>query len=274
MRLALSVLLVAAFVCTDAARAQAPLRVPRVSPGSKVSQMIGLSEVSISYHRPGVKGRNVFGDVVKYGEVWRAGANEPTVFTFSDEVTIAGKKLSPGSYRFVVFPAKEGEWGIAFNSEVKNWGTVYEAAFDTLRFSVKPGTGLDEEWMSFSFTDLSSTSARVVLAWGKVRLSFVVEFNTLAKLQSSMGTWQMLHSSARFALDNGLYLNEAMGWIERSIALDKNGRNLQTKAELFAKMGNVKEAIVSAEEAITITKARDPKANTEGLEKLILGWKK
>jgi hypothetical protein len=238
------------------------------------SQTIGLSDISITYHRPGVKGRNVFGDVVKFGEVWRAGANEPTVFTFSDEVTIAGKKLASGSYRFVVFPAKEGEWAIAFNSEVKNWGTVYEAAYDTLRFSVKPEAGPHEEWMSFGFNDLSPTSARVVLAWEKVRLSFVVEFNTLAKLQSSMGTWQMLNSSARFALDNGLYLNEAMGWVERSIAMDRNARNLQTKAEMLAKGGDLKAAVGVAEEAIKVAKARDPKANTEALEKLIGGWKK
>jgi hypothetical protein len=274
MRITLAVLLVAAFLLADAARAQAPLRVPRVSPGAKISQMVGLSEVSISYHRPGVKGRNVFGDVVKFGEVWRAGANEPTIFTFTDEVTIAGKKLAPGSYRFVVLPAKEGEWMLVFNSEVKNWGTVYEASFDTLRLAVKPERGAHEEWMSFSFSDLTPTSARVVLAWETVRLSFVVEFNTLARLQASVGTCQILNASARFALDNSLYLNEATGWIERSIALDKNARNLQTKAELFAKMGNMKEAIVSAEEAIKITKARDPKANTEGLEKLISGWKK
>jgi hypothetical protein len=274
MRFTLAVLLVAAFLFADAARAQAPLRVPRVSPGAKVSQMVGLSEVSISYHRPGVKGRNVFGDVVKFGEVWRAGANEQTIFTFTDEVAIAGKKLAPGSYRFVVLPAKEGEWMLVFNSEVKNWGTVYEASFDTLRLAVKPERGAHEEWMSFSFSDLTPTSARVVLAWETVRLSFVVEFNTLARLQASVGTWQVLNTSARFALDNSLYLNEAMGWIERSIALDKNARNLQTKAELCAKMGNVKEAIVSAEEAIKITKARDPKVNTEGLEKLISGWKK
>ncbi len=254
--------------------AQAPLRVPRLSQAAKISQTVGLSEVSIAYHRPGVKGRAVFGDVVKFGEPWRAGANEPTVFTFSDEVTIAGKKLAPGSYRFVVFPVKEGEWGIVFNTDVKNWGSIYEAAFDTLRFSVMPQAGPYEEWMSFSFADLTPMSARVVLAWEKVRISFVVEFNTLGKLQASMGTWQLLNSAARFALDNSVYLTEAMAWADRSIALDKNARNLQTKAELLAKEGKKKEAITVAEEAMQVAKARDAKANTAGLEKLIDGWKK
>ncbi len=254
--------------------AQAPLRVPRLSQAAKVSQTVGLSEVSIAYHRPGVKGRAVFGDVVKFGDPWRAGANEPTVFTFSDEVTIAGKKLAPGSYRFVAFPVKEGEWGIVFNTDVKNWGSIYEAAFDTLRFSVMPQAGPHEEWMSFSFTDLTPASARVVLAWEKVRISFLVEFNTLAKLQASMGTWQLLNSAARFALDNSVYPTEAMAWADRSIALDKNARNLQTKAELLAKEGKKKEAIAVAEEAMQVAKARDSKANTAGLEKLIEGWKK
>ena len=253
--------------------AQVQLRIPRTSQGAKVSQIVGLSEVSISYHRPGVKGREIWGSLVKYDEVWRAGANEPTLVTFSDEATIEGKKLGAGTYRFVVIPSKTGDWTLIFNSETKNWGTVYDAKYDSVKIMVHPEAGAPEEWMSFSFTDLTPTSARVVLAWEKIRLNFKAEFNLLTKIQASVGNWQLLNNAARFALDNKMYLEDGFAWVERSVALDKNARNLQTKAELLAQSGKVKDAIAAAEEAVKIAKAKDPKANTSGLEKMIADWK-
>jgi hypothetical protein len=253
--------------------AQAPVRVPQLSQAAKVSQTVGLSEVSISYHRPGVKGREIWGALLPYDVVWRAGANEPTLITFSDDVTVEGKKLGAGTYRFVVIPSKSGDWALIFNTETKNWGTVYDAKYDSLKIMVKPETGLHEEWMSFSFTDLTPASARIVLAWEKIRLSFKIETNILAKLQASVGTWQVLNNAARFTLDNKVYFDEGLAWVERSIALDKNARNLQTKAELLAQTGKINDAIVSAEEAVKIAKAKDPKANTSGLEKMIADWK-
>jgi hypothetical protein len=266
-------ILVALCLIIGLTTAQTQLRVPQISQGAKVSQTIGLSEVSISYHRPGVKGRVIWGNVVKYDEMWRAGADDPTLFTFSDEVTIDGKKLEPGTYRFVVFPSKTGDWTLVFNTETKKWGTVYEPQYDTLRIAVKPETGPNEEWMSFSFTDLTPTSARVVLAWEKIRLGFKVEFNTLAKLQASAGNWQILNAAARFTLDNKMYLEEGLSWADRSIALEKNSRNVGTKAEILAQTGKFKEAVTTAEEAIRIAREKDPKANTSYLEKLISDWK-
>jgi len=266
-------MLLAAVLIGSLVSAQTQLRVPRISQFAKISQTIGLSEVSISYHRPGVKGREIWGNVVKYDDVWRAGANEPTLITFSDDVTIDGKKLGAGTYRFIVIPSKTGDWALIFNTETKNWGTVYDAKYDSLKIMAKPETAANEEWMSFSFTDLTPASARVVLAWEKIRLSFKFEINMLAKLQASVGNWQLLNTAARFALDNKMYLEEAIAWAERSIALDKNARNLQTKAELLAQSGKFDNAVATAEEAVKVAKAKDPKANTSGLEKMIADWK-
>jgi hypothetical protein len=255
------------------------LRVPRISQGAKVTQVVGLSEVTIFYHRPGVKGREIWGKLLPYGEVWRAGANEPTLFTFSDEVTIGGKKLAAGTYRFVVIPA-QGDWTAIFNSEVKNWGTIYDAKYDTLRFAVTPEAGPHEEWMSFSFTDLTPNSARVVLAWEKVRIGFKIEFNTLARLQASVGTWQLLNSASRFALDNNMYFAEAMSWIDRALAIEKNANTLRTKAELLAKAGKKGEAITTGEEALKAFKAMDQSRMSQfqkdqftAFEKLVADWK-
>jgi len=255
------------------------LRVPRLSQGAKVTQVIGLSEVTIFYHRPGVKGREIWGGLLPYGEIWRAGANEPTLFTFSDEVTIEGKRLPGGTYRFLVIPSQK-EWTVIFNSEVRNWGTIYDAKYDTLKFAVTPEAGPHEEWLSYSFTDMTPFSATVVLAWEKVRIHFKIEVNTLAKLQSSVGTWQVMNAAARFALDNDKYLDEAMGWIERAIAVDKNGNTLRTKAELLAKSGKKQEAIAAGEEALKMFKAMDQsrisqflKSQIAAFEKLVSEWK-
>lgn len=253
--------------------AQTAPRVPRVSQGAFVKQFVGLSDVSVTYHRPGVKGRQIWGNVVKYGEAWRAGANEPTLVTISDDVTIGGKKLAAGAYRLVVFPAEQGDWTVVFNSEVKNWGSIYEAKYDTLKVAVKPEPVPMTEWMTFSFEDPTASTVRLVLTWEKVRLSVPLEFNTLAKIQGSLGNWQLLASAARYAVDNDLYLSDAMGWADRSIALDRNPRNLQVKAELLAKSGKVAEAITLGEEAVKMAKAKDAKANTAALEALVTGWK-
>jgi hypothetical protein len=260
------------------------LRSPRPSQGQKITQVIGLSDVTIYYHRPGVKGRTIFGPkgsgaLLPYGEVWRAGANEPTLFTFSDDVTIAGKKLAAGTYRFVAIP-DEKEWMLVFNTEIKNWGTIYEATYDTLRFPVTPQQSTHEEWMSFSFTDLSPTSATVMLAWEKMRVSFKVEFNLLSKLQASIGGWQVPNNAARYAVDNKIYLTEAMEWIDRSLVLGRNFANLRTKAELLALNGKTGEAIAAAEEGLKIIKSTDPtkltqtqKTQIADTEKLVAQWK-
>lgn len=255
------------------------LRTPRPSQGARVSQIIGLSEVSIFYHRPGVKGREIWGKLLPYDQVWRAGANEPTLFTFSDPVKIGGKTLAAGTYRFLVFPG-EKEWTLIFNSEVKNWGTMYEEKFDTLRFTVAPQPGPHEEWLSFSFSDLTPTSATVTLAWEKMRCPFKIEFNTLAKLQASVGPWQVLNQAARFALDNDLYLDEAVVWADRAISMDKNANTLRTKAELLAKSGKKKEAVAVAEEALKMYKAMDQsrmsamqKNQIAAFEKMVADWK-
>ncbi|MBK7256377.1 MAG: DUF2911 domain-containing protein [Ignavibacteriae bacterium] len=273
MKRIIAVVLLAVFM-VGLADAQTTPRVPRPSQGAMVKQLVGLSDVTVTYHRPGVKGRAIWGNVVKYGEPWRAGANEPTLVTFSDEVTIGGKKLGAGTYRIVVFPAEKGDWTVVFNSEVKNWGSIYEAKYDTLKMSVKPETVPMTEWMTFSFEDPTATTVTLALAWEKVRLSVPVEFNTLAKIQGSLGTWQLLASAARYAVDNNLYLNEAMGWADRSIALDRNPRNMQVKAELLAKAGKTADAIALGEEAIKMAKAKDAAANTSQLDALVAGWKK
>ena len=146
----------------------------RPSPNAGVSQTIGTTEVTISYGRPGVKGRTIWGKLVPYGQVWRAGANEATKITFSGDVLIEGQKLSKGAYSFYTIPT-EGEWTLIFNKVADQWGTIYDTDQDALRAQVKPQTAGHTEWMGFSFEGLSANAATVVLSWGKIKVPFKVE---------------------------------------------------------------------------------------------------
>ena len=152
----------------------------RISPKAFVMQTIGLKDVSISYSRPGVKGRTIWGELVPYDKVWRAGANEATKFVFAGDVLINGKKLSAGAYSFFAIPAKNN-WTLIFNKVADQWGAFeYNQAEDAMRFTVKPQQNEFTEWLEYNFSDMKvnkdgKNSAVVNLIWEKLKVPFTVE---------------------------------------------------------------------------------------------------
>ncbi len=148
----------------------------RVSPKAGVMQVVGLTKINISYSRPGVKGRVIWGKLVPYNVVWRAGADEATKFTFATDVKINGKKLKAGSYSFFIIPSKNGEWTLIFNKVADQWGAFeYNIAEDVFRFKVKPEKGNFVEWLEYTFTRTSNNSAIIKLEWDKLKIPFTVE---------------------------------------------------------------------------------------------------
>lgn len=148
---------------------------PRASPNASVSQTIGVTEVTISYGRPGVRGRKIWGGLVPYGQVWRTGANEATTISFTRDVLIEGQKLPAGTYALFTIP-NENEWTIIFNKNPKQWGAFdHDPQQDVLRVKVKPQAADHEEWMNVSFRDLSRDSATLVLRWEKIAVPFRVQ---------------------------------------------------------------------------------------------------
>ncbi len=151
----------------------------RVSPKAEVEQTIGLTDVTISYSRPGVKGRKIWGGLVPYDKVWRAGANEATKITFSTDVTVNGKKLPAGSYGFFVIPTPK-EWTVIFNKVADQWGAFqYNEAEDAYRFKVTPKTADYHEWLEYTFSDMKvdakgENSAVINLVWEKLKVPFTV----------------------------------------------------------------------------------------------------
>ncbi len=257
------------------------LNLPRPSQKASVMQTIGLTDVTITYSRPGVKGRVIWGGLVPYDKVWRTGANEATIMIFSDDVTIEGKPLPAGSYSLHTIPGK-AEWTIIFNKQADQWGSYdYDESKDALRIQVKPQEGQPQEWMMFSFPDVLQDSAVVELAWEKLRIRFGIQTNTMAKASANikaalegMENWRIPYRAADFAWNSNTQNAEAYRWIERSIVLKETYWNLRLKANMLARDGKKKEAIAIAEKAVTLGKAnQEEPTEVEKTEKLIAEWK-
>ena len=149
----------------------------RISPKAAVMQTVGFTNVTIDYSRPGVKGRTIWGGLVPYNAVWRAGANEATKITFATDVKINGKKLKAGSYGFFTIPTAKN-WTIIFNKVADQWGAFeYNDVEDALRVEVTPEKENNcwQEWLAYTFTKTSDNTAVVRLEWEKLKVPFTIE---------------------------------------------------------------------------------------------------
>lgn len=163
-------------VCTQFTNAQKRANnETRISPNASVSQTIGTTQVTITYGRPSVNDREVFGSLEPYGEVWRTGANEATTITFSDDVLIEGEPLEAGTYGLFTVPGKE-QWAVIFNNVPNQWGAFdYDSSEDALRVKVNPEKGPHMEQLMFYFEDITGNSGTAVVHWSDVKVPFTIE---------------------------------------------------------------------------------------------------
>jgi len=308
-RLYVSFLVLLLFVLSSAGLASAQVRTPRPSPKASVMQTIGVTDVTITYSRPGVKGRTIWGDplpeqtakgeaplddqnvrpkgapIVPWGHAWRTGANEATQFVVTDDVFINGQKLAAGSYSLHTIPTKD-EFTIIFNSVANQWGSFgYDASKDTLRIKVKPEWGEhSKEWLEYWIDPLTDNTAQVNIRWEKVRVPFTVEVKdvqalTLTKARAAVAAakpddFQTRAQAANYALSNKLAVEEAMGWLDQSIKIKETLGNVGLKARVLAEQGKTAEAIAAGERAIVVGK--EAKASPQAIanmEKLVADWK-
>lgn len=146
---------------------------PRTSPNATVSQTIGTTDITITYGRPAVNDRDIFGDLVPYGEVWRTGANESTALVISDDVMLEGNKLEAGTYSLYTIP-EEDEWTIIINKKL-SWGTQYDKSEDVLRFTVDPEEASSRERLMFYFEEVTNNSATIAIHWDTVKVPFTIK---------------------------------------------------------------------------------------------------
>ncbi|MGD1148718.1 MAG: DUF2911 domain-containing protein [Thermoanaerobaculaceae bacterium] len=261
-----------------AAPALAQLDLPRPSPKATVSQTVGLTDITITYCRPSVKGRVIWGGLVPYDQVWRTGANEATTIAFSDEVTIEGTKLPAGTYALFTIPGKD-EWTVIFSKNPKQSGAFeYKQTEDALRIKVTPHVADNHELLTFIFPSVSTESATVAMVWEKLAVPFTVKVDTTAKVlaaaRKAVDDWRLAYRAATFCLDNNVNLDEARGWMAKSVAMKETMYNLAGQARFLALDGKKAEAIALAKKAIVVGKAADPKVDTAVVDNLLKEWEK
>ena len=274
------ILVFAAFVlATGAALAQAPLTLPDASPAATVSQTVGLTDITISYHRPAVNKRKIWGGLVPYGDVWRAGANMNTTVTFSSDVTVGGKKLTAGTYGLHMIPT-ETDWAVIFTNMSTAWGSFsYDQKEDALRFTVTPKPADFEERLEYRIEDPTDTSATVVLQWDKLAVSFPITVDTKAVVFASIKAqmrglprfaWQGWNQAAGWCLRNDYDLDQGLAWSDRSIGIQPNFQNLRTKAAIMEKKGGDAKQ-VEALRAQAMKLATEADVNNSGYQLLQQG---
>ena len=262
--------------------ARAELKLPRPSPKAVVTQTIGLTDFTVTYSRPGVKSRKIWGGLVPYGEVWRTGANEATSFVTTGEATVGGKKIPAGEYSLYTLPTAN-DWTVIISTEKGAWGSfTYAKDKDAHRFTAKPAASPHEEWMRFSFENLTPSSGDLVLHWEKLKLAIPIEVAThdqaMASIRTEMAAmkaddWQTPYRAAQYLFNAGVNQEEAMKWAEQSVATKPGLFNLSLLADMKMKAGNSKEAISTAERALKAGKEDPEKPDTRAIEAKLAEWK-
>jgi hypothetical protein len=243
-----------------AAQAQsALLDIPRDSQHAVITQKIGVTNITIDYHRPLVKGRKVFGGLEPYGKVWRAGANENSTIQFTDAVMVEGKPLAAGTYGLHMIPG-ENEWTVIFSKVSTAWGSFsYNEKEDALRVTVKPQAADFHEALTYDFDDPKPNATTVTMRWDKVAVPFKVEVNTDEMVAEhlrgqlrgiSQYTWEGWDDAANYFLSRKTNLEEALKDADRSIQVEERFDNVMTKANVLDALNRKDDATVARNKAL------------------------
>lgn len=235
------------------------LDLPRPSQHALLTQRIGVTDITISYHRPLTNGRKIWDGVVPYGQVWRAGANENTTIVFSDPVTIEGKPLDKGAYGLHMIPTAD-QWTIIFSKNSTSWGSfTYNQAEDALRIQVKPQAAELHEALTYDFDQLKPDSAVLTLRWEKLAIPFKVAVKVNDVVQQSLHnqlrglaqySWMGWDDAATYLLDNKLNLEEALSYEDKSIQNEERFDNLVTRSRVLRALGRKDEAATAQNKAL------------------------
>ncbi len=265
---------------------------PRPSPAAVVSQTIGISTVTVNYSRPSVKGREVWGTLVPYGwnkqafglgneAPWRAGANENTTIKFSHPVKVEGHEVPAGMYGLFFVINKDNTGEVVLSKDSRSWGSFfYNPAQDVLRAKIQLNAVPQTELLTYDFTNITRTSADLVLNWEKKQFPVKVEYavddivmaNAAEELKSTTGfTWQGFASAANYALQNKINYEQALTWIDQAIAQNTSFATLSIKSNILRQMGKSADADKTMTDAIAI--ATENEINNYGYQLLNQGDK-
>lgn len=249
------------FVAAISLTANAQIKTPAPSPSSKLEQAVGLTDVTLEYSRPGMRGRTIFGDLVPFDKMWRTGANANSKITFSGDVTIDGKELKKGTYAVYTKPSKNS-WEVIFYSETNNWGTPKK--WDKTKVALSTTVKVEKmpmkiETFTFSIDDITNSSAVLGILWENTYVG--VKFNTptdkgveasIAKTMQGPSANDFFNS-AKYYLVEGKDINKAKTWINKAVDMTKDEPRfwyLRQQALILAKAGDKKGAIKAAKASL------------------------
>jgi hypothetical protein len=238
------------------------LRTPQPSPTAEIKQNFGLSQIELSYSRPGVKGRKIFGDLVPFGKVWRTGANSATTITFGDDVMVDSKKLPAGKYGLLTIPG-ENEWTVIFTKQTDVTSpAAYKQDQDVVRVSVKPyELPFSIETFTMGFGDITGSSCKLELMWDNVYVNVPITSDVDNKIMTQIketmeGDNRPYFQSALYYIENGKDLNQAVAWLDKAAVQSPDGFWIYyQKARALAKLGKKQDALVASNKSIELAKA-------------------
>ena len=258
---------------------------PKLSPEATVSQTVGTTTVTLDYHRPQVRGRRIWGELVPFGQVWRTGANEATTIKFTDPVRVNGQPVPAGTYALFSIPGPE-QWTLILNKRSRQFGTFeYQPKEDLIRFDVKAKMVKEHsEWLTYEVYPASRSSAYVDLYWEKLRVSFLVDVDVDAMVTARMkramsrageSDWKIFSEAAEYFLEQEKELNQALGWSEKSVRIHENPTNLFVKARILRAIGQPGPAYLTLEKALRIARAQNLGGIVIGpIQNMLDLWKK
>jgi len=251
---------------------------PAPSPKAMISQVVGITEISVEYSSPGVKDRKLFGDLVPYGEVWRTGANKATAITFADAVIVNGTEVAAGSYSIFTIPKEDGNISVLLNKETELWGAgKRDNGKDVAGFDVPLKKEKESiERMRFTFENTTNNSTDLKFAWGEYRFTVpiqvktdgLVEINVTKRIAEFDKQFEFYADAARYYYDAGNYaVAEKYGKI--SVDMSEKFWNTHTLAKIYKEMGDKDKARRWAEKSLGLSKSADYKPYIERNEKLL-----
>ena len=253
---------------------------PVPSPYAEVEQKIGLTEVEIEYSRPGVKGREIWGDLVPYGKMWRAGANKATSIEFSTDVALNGQEIEEGKYALFILPNEDGV-EVFINTQTESWGTGdYNDSNDVASFEAEMmDAEFEAESMMFYFDNVQSGSADLYLTWAGKSIKMTIEVDYVEEAMSNIEeaieedgeNFRVYNNAAGFYLDNGLDAAKALEYAQKSVELEEKFWNVKTLSEAYAANEDYKNAVKVAKKSLKMAEEAEYapyiKMNTANIEK-------
>lgn len=268
-------------LCLAAQLATAQIKLPSPSPGATVMQTVGVTDLTVKYSRPSLKGRTPFTDAfVPTGKVWRTGANQATAFTTSTDLTVNGQGLPAGTYALLSIPAQDN-WTLIFSKNTSVTEQSYKQDEDALRVNIKPTTNDEKvETFTIGFGDVTDSTAKLNIMWANVKASADLATNTSANAMANVDKAvaekpddpAVLQAAASYNLSKGRNLEQALGWIDKSITAKETFRNLFVKSQILGKLGKFTDALPVAQKALTLGQSSNDPAFPffkDGIEKSI-----